>query len=80
MKSLVSLAVVEGIVVSHSGISRVLCFYLWTFHPKLTLDGFKDVLDWELLVSILSVSYLMEKNTGSGRGVTSFRDQAQTCI
>jgi len=31
-------------------------------------------------VSILSVSYsLKKKNTGSGGGVTSFRDQAQTC-
>jgi len=31
------------------------------------------------IVSILSVSYSSEKNTGSGGGVTSFRDQARTC-
>jgi len=30
-------------------------------------------------VSILSVSYSLEKNTGSGRGVTSFKNQAQIC-
>ena len=30
-------------------------------------------------VSILSVSYSLKKNTGSGGGVTSIRDQAQIC-
>ena len=30
-------------------------------------------------VSILSASYLLEKNTGSGGGVTSFRDQVRKC-
>ena len=30
-------------------------------------------------VSILSVTYSLEKNLRSDRGVTNFRDQAQTC-
>jgi len=30
-------------------------------------------------VSILSVSYLLEKNQVSGGGVTSFRDHLRTC-
>ena len=29
--------------------------------------------------SIWSVSYSLEKNSGSGRGVTSFTNQARTC-
>jgi len=31
------------------------------------------------IISILSASYSLEKNTCSGGGVTSFRDRAQTC-
>jgi len=32
-----------------------------------------------MFVSILSGSYLLEKNLGSGVGVKDFRDQARTC-
>ena len=31
------------------------------------------------IVSSLSASYSLEKNTGSNRDVTSFTDQARTC-
>jgi len=31
------------------------------------------------VVSIFSVSYSLEKNQGSRRGITSFRDHARTC-
>ena len=31
------------------------------------------------IVSIWSASYSLEKNSGSGEGVTSFTNQAQTC-
>jgi len=30
-------------------------------------------------VSNLSASYSLERNSGSGGGVTNFRDQARTC-
>ena len=48
LRSSVSLTVVEGTIVSCSGTSRVAYFCLQTLHPGLTLDGFKDILDWEL--------------------------------
>jgi len=44
----VSLVVVEGIVVSCFGASRVACVCLRTLHPMFTFDGFEDVLDREL--------------------------------
>ena len=31
------------------------------------------------IVSIMNASYSLEKNSGSGGGVTNFRGQAQTC-
>ena len=35
---------------------------------------------WDAInVSILSVSYSLEKNSGPGGGVTNFREQARTC-
>ena len=48
LRSLVSLAVVKRTIVSRSRTSRVMCFCLRMLHPGLSLDGFKDVLNWEL--------------------------------
>jgi len=48
LRSLISLAVVEEIVVSRFGTSRVMCFYLRMLHSGLTLNGFEDVLNREL--------------------------------
>jgi len=31
------------------------------------------------IVNILSASYLLEKNSGSGGSVTNFRDQTRVC-
>jgi len=48
LRSLVSFAVMKGAVVFRSGASKVVLLCFWTLIPGLTLDGFKDVLDWEL--------------------------------
>jgi len=48
LRSSVSLAVMEGTIVSRSRTSKVMCFCLRVLHPKLTFDGFEDVLDREL--------------------------------
>jgi len=45
---MVSLTVIEGSVVLHFRMSRVVLLYFRTLHPGLTLDGFEDVLDREL--------------------------------
>ena len=46
LRSSVPLAIVERTIFSRSGTSRVVYFYLWTLHPRLSLDDFNDVLDW----------------------------------
>ena len=46
LRSLVSLAVIEEVIVLHSGTSRVVLPCFWALH--LTLDGLEDVLDWEI--------------------------------
>jgi len=42
-----SLAIMEGEVIFHSKTSKTVWLRFWMFHPELTLDGFKDVLDRE---------------------------------
>ena len=48
LRSSVSLVVVDAIIVSRFGPSRVTHVCLRTLHPGLTFDGFEDVLDREL--------------------------------
>ena len=45
LRSLVSLAVMDGVVVFGSGTSRIVWLRFWTLHPGLTLDGFEHILD-----------------------------------
>ena len=48
LRSSVPMAVVEGTIVSRSWMSRVVYFWPQMLYPGLSLDGFEDVLDWEL--------------------------------
>ena len=48
LRSSVYFLFMKGIIVSHSGTSKVVCFCLRMLRPELNFDGFKDVLDREL--------------------------------
>jgi len=43
--SLMPPATMERAVILRSGTSKIMLLWRWMFDPRLTLDGFKDILD-----------------------------------
>ena len=48
LESLVSLTIMKIAIVLRSGIRRIILLQFQMLNPELTLDGFEDILDWEL--------------------------------
>jgi len=52
--SLMPLAIIERAVILRYGTGRIMFLWLWTFHLRLILDGFENVLNRELQWAKLS--------------------------